>query len=40
MGIVRSTFLIKKNRIVHKIWNNVRVKDHAKDVYSEIKKIV
>ena len=39
MGIVRSTFLIKKNRIVHKIWNNVRVKDHAKDVYSEIKKI-
>ena len=40
MGIVRSIFLIKKNRIVHKIWNNVRVKDHAKDVYSEIKKIV
>ena len=40
MGIIRTTLLIKKNSIVHKIWNNVRVKDHAKDVYSEIKKIV
>ena len=40
MGIIRTTFLIDSNRKVRKIWNNVRVKDHAKDVYSEIKKIV
>ena len=40
MGIVRTTFLIDKNSKVHKIWNNVRVKDHAKDVFSEIKKII
>ena len=40
MGIIRTTFLIDSNRKVLKIWNNVRVKDHAKDVYSEIKKIV
>tara|TARA_B100000401_G_scaffold432715_1_gene370403 strand:+ start:442 stop:918 length:477 start_codon:yes stop_codon:yes gene_type:complete len=39
MGIVRTTFLIDSNWKVHKIWNNIRVKDHAKDVYSEIKKI-
>ena len=40
MGIIRTTFLIDSNRKVLKIWKNVRVKDHAKDVYSEIKKIV
>ena len=40
MGIIRTTFLIDSNRKVLKIWNNVRVKDHAKDVYSDIKKIV
>ena len=40
MGIIRTTFLIDSNLKVLKIWNNVRVKDHAKDVYSEIKKIV
>ena len=40
MGIIRTTFLINSNRKVLKIWNNVRVKNHAKDVYSDIKKIV
>ena len=40
MGIVRTTFLIDSNYNIHKIWNNVRVKDHANDVYSEINKIV
>ena len=40
MGIIRTTILIDSNRKVLKIWDNVRVKDHAKDVYSEIKKIV
>ena len=36
MGLIRSTFLLKKNIIV-KEWRNVRVKDHAKEVYNFFK---
>ena len=32
MGIIRTTFLIKSKGKIHKIWSNVRVKDHAKEV--------
>ena len=32
MGIVRTTFLIDKKGKIIKIWNNVKVKDHAKEV--------
>ena len=39
MGIIRTTFLINKERKIHKIWSNVRVKDHAKDVLNELKNI-
>ena len=39
MGIIRSTFLINSKGKIHKIWSNVRVKDHAKEVLSELKKI-
>ena len=39
MGIIRTTFLINSNGKIHKIWSNVRVKDHAKEVLSELKKI-
>ena len=39
MGIIRTTILIKKDGKIHKIWNNVRVKDHANEVFKEIKKI-
>ena len=39
MGIVRTTYLINSNGKIHKIWLNVRVKDHAKDVFDEIKNI-
>ena len=39
MGIVRTTFLINSKGKIHKIWSNVRVKDHAKEVLSELKKI-
>ena len=39
MGIVRTTFLINSKGKIHKIWSNVRVKDHAKEVYEEIKNI-
>ena len=31
MGIIRSTFLIKDNKII-KEWRSVKVKDHAKEV--------
>jgi thioredoxin-dependent peroxiredoxin len=38
-GIIRTTFLINSKRKIHKIWSNVRVKDHAKEVLEELKKI-
>ena len=36
MGLIRSTFLLKKNVIV-KEWRNVRVKGHAEEVYNFFK---
>ena len=39
MGIVRTTFLINSKGKIHKIWSNVRVKDHAIEVLLELKKI-
>ena len=39
MGIIRTTFLINSKGKIHKIWSNVRVKDHAKEVFEELKKI-
>ena len=39
MGIVRTTFLINSKGKIHKIWTNVRVKDHAKEVLKELKNI-
>ena len=39
MGIVRTTFLINNKGKIHKIWKNVRVKDHAKEVFEEIKSL-
>ena len=38
-GIIRTTFLINTKGIIHKIWSNVRVRDHAKEVYGELKNI-
>jgi len=39
MGIVRTTFLINSKGKIHKIWSNVRVKDHAKEVLEELRNI-
>ena len=39
MGIVRSTFLINSKGKISKIWSNVRVKDHAKEVLEELRNI-
>ena len=37
MGLIRSTFLIKDNKIINE-WRNVRVKDHAKEVLNFLNK--
>ena len=36
MGTIRSTIIINKGKII-KVWSNVRVKDHAKEVLNFIK---
>ncbi len=36
MGVIRSTFVIKNNKIINE-WRSVKVKDHAKDVLEFIK---
>ena len=39
MGIIRTTYLIdKKGKILH-VWDNVKVKDHAKDVLKTLEKL-
>tara|TARA_B100000989_G_scaffold174992_1_gene131221 strand:+ start:2660 stop:3130 length:471 start_codon:yes stop_codon:yes gene_type:complete len=37
MGTIRSTYLIDKKGKILKIWNNVKVKDHAKEVLETLK---
>ena len=39
MGIVRTTFLIDPNGKIIKIWDKVKVKDHAKEVLNTLKDI-
>ena len=39
MGIIRSTFLIDKKGKVIKVWDNVKVKDHAKEVLETLKSL-
>ena len=39
MGIIRTTFLIDKKAKILKVWNNVKVKDHAKEVLETLKNI-
>ena len=40
MGIIRATFLIDKKGKIIKIWNNVKVKDHAKEVLETLKTFI
>ena len=40
MGIIRSTYLIDKKGKILKIWANVKVKDHAKEVLEILQSIV
>jgi len=37
MGVIRSTFLIDPKGKIVKIWSNVKVKDHAKEVLDTLK---
>ena len=39
MGLIRSTFLIDKKGKIIKIWKNVKVKDHAKEVLETLKDL-
>ena len=39
MGIVRTTFLIDKKGKIIKIWDNVKVQDHAKEVLETVKNL-
>ena len=39
MGVLRTTFLIDKKGKIIKIWDNVKVKDHAKEVLKTLKNI-
>ena len=39
MGVIRTTFLINSKGKIHKVWPNVRVKDHAQEVFNELKNI-
>ena len=39
MGVVRSTFLINPKGKIIKIWNNIKVKDHANEVLRTLKDI-
>ena len=40
MGVIRSTFLIDKKGKTVKIWNNVKVKNHAKEVLDTLQRIM
>ena len=39
IGIIRTTFLIDKQGKILKIWENVKVKDHAEEVLETLKNI-
>ena len=40
MGIIRTTYLIDKKGKIIKVWENVKVKDHAKEVLKTLQNIV
>ena len=39
LGTIRTTFLIDKKGKILKTWENVKVKDHAKEVLETLKKL-
>ena len=39
MGVIRTTYLIDKKGRIIKVWNNVKAKDHAKEVLESLQQI-
>ena len=40
MGIIRTTYLIDKKGKIIKVWDNVKVKNHAKEVLETLQSII
>ena len=40
MGTIRSTYLIGKKGEIIKVWENVKVKDHAKEVLETLSNLI
>lgn len=40
MGIVRSTFLIDSEGVLHHVWRNVRVKGHVREVLDTTEQLI
>ena len=40
MGVVRTTYLLDKKGKILEVWNNVKAKDHAKEVLETLKNII
>ena len=40
MGTIRSTYLIGKKGEIIKVWDNVKVKDHAKEVLETLSNLI
>ena len=40
MGVIRTTYLIDKKGKILKVWDNVKVKDHAKEVLETLQSII
>ena len=40
MGVIRSSILIDRKGKILKVWDNVKVKDHAKEVLETLNKII
>ena len=40
MGVIRSSILIDRRGKILKVWNNVKVKDHAKEVLETLKNFL
>ena len=40
MGVIRSSILIDKKGKILKVWDNVKVKDHAKEVLETLNNII
>lgn len=39
LGVIRTTFLLDRNKMIVKVWRKVRVKGHAKTVFDAMAKL-